>query len=231
MPNVPILWGGGWIEAKPNLRVVRNKSVRILLYGIKEVHLVARVGLRHETQLLRALLQKGEVETMVYHKVIGALSLILVGALAGLMQAAPAAAEGGQDYVVQADDWLNKLADKFYGDPLAYVLIVEATNQKASADSSYASIENPDRIEIGQKLFIPGVNQLSTETLAAAQQEQAMPDQEAVPPTEAQRQLLASLTVLGAPPELNNEVWLNSEPLKLADLRGKVVLVEFWTFG
>jgi hypothetical protein len=231
MPNVPILWGGGWIEAKSNLRVVRNKSVRILLYGIKEVHLVARVGLRHETQLLRALLQKGEVETMVYHKVIGALSLILVGALAGLMQAAPAAAEGGQDYVVQADDWLNKLADKFYGDPLAYVLIVEATNQKASADSSYASIENPDRIEIGQKLFIPGVNQLSTETLAAAQQEQAMPDQEAVPPTEAQRQLLASLTVLGAPPELNNEVWLNSEPLKLADLRGKVVLVEFWTFG
>lgn len=25
--------------------------------------------------------------------------------------------------------------------------------------------------------------------------------------------------------------WINSEPLKLADLRGKVVLVHFWTFG
>lgn len=25
--------------------------------------------------------------------------------------------------------------------------------------------------------------------------------------------------------------WINSRPLKLADLRGKVVLVEFWTFG
>ena len=50
-------------------------------------------------------------------------------------------------------------------------------------------------------------------------------------PTEAQLQLLASLENQGAPPELFNEVWLNSEPLKLADLHGKVVIVEFWTFG
>ena len=50
-------------------------------------------------------------------------------------------------------------------------------------------------------------------------------------PTEAQQQLLASLSVKGTPPELNNEVWLNSDPLKLSDLRGKVVIVEFWTFG
>jgi hypothetical protein len=50
-------------------------------------------------------------------------------------------------------------------------------------------------------------------------------------PTEAQRQLLANLTVKGTPPELQNEVWLNSAPLKLADLRGKVAIVEFWTFG
>ena len=35
----------------------------------------------------------------------------------------------------------------------------------------------------------------------------------------------------GPVPELTNETWLNSAPLRLADLRGKVVLVEFWTFG
>jgi len=32
-------------------------------------------------------------------------------------------------------------------------------------------------------------------------------------------------------PEITNEVWLNSGPQRLADLKGKVVLVEFWTFG
>jgi thiol-disulfide isomerase/thioredoxin len=36
------------------------------------------------------------------------------------------------------------------------------------------------------------------------------------------------------PPEFNRTQpadWINSEPLTLAALRGKVVLVEFWTFG
>ena len=32
-------------------------------------------------------------------------------------------------------------------------------------------------------------------------------------------------------PELAAGEWINSEPLKLKDLRGRVVLIEFWTFG
>jgi len=37
---------------------------------------------------------------------------------------------------------------------------------------------------------------------------------------------------LGPAPEISNDVWINSdEPLTLASQRGKVVLVEFWTFG
>ena len=54
---------------------------------------------------------------------------------------------------------------------------------------------------------------------------------EAVELSPEQQALLDQLTVLGQPPELFNEVWLNSEPLKLANLHGKVVIVEFWTFG
>ena len=43
---------------------------------------------------------------------------------------------------------------------------------------------------------------------------------------------LASLPDLGPAPELTNATWLNVEaPLRLADLRGKVVIVEMWTFG
>jgi thiol-disulfide isomerase/thioredoxin len=32
-------------------------------------------------------------------------------------------------------------------------------------------------------------------------------------------------------PEITTKAWLNSGPKSLADLKGKVVLVEFWTFG
>ena len=43
---------------------------------------------------------------------------------------------------------------------------------------------------------------------------------------------LASLPDLGPAPELTNDTWLNADaPLRLADLRGKVVIVEMWTFG
>lgn len=41
----------------------------------------------------------------------------------------------------------------------------------------------------------------------------------------------ADLPDLGAAPELQNSVWLNTDrPLRLADLRGKVVLLDMWTF-
>ncbi len=32
-------------------------------------------------------------------------------------------------------------------------------------------------------------------------------------------------------PEFTNDTWVNSEPLRLTELKGKVLLVEFWTFG
>jgi thiol-disulfide isomerase/thioredoxin len=42
----------------------------------------------------------------------------------------------------------------------------------------------------------------------------------------------ASYPDLGPAPELSNEIWLNVDaPLRLADLHGKVVALEMWTFG
>ena len=69
--------------------------------------------------------------------------------------AAPAAQDEGQDYVVVADDWLSKLADKYLGNLLAYPAIVELTNQKAAEDDTYVTISNPDVVEVGSKIYIP----------------------------------------------------------------------------
>lgn len=151
--------------------------------------------------------------------------LIIAIALLVLLPTAILAAEpeGEQLYIVQADDWLSRLAEKFYGDSQAAPLIVAATNTRAAADDGIAPIENAAALAVGQPLVIPPVEDVSLalQTLTAEQGG----------PTPAQQEILAGLSVLGQPPELFNEVWLNSEPLKLADLHGKVVLLEFWTFG
>jgi hypothetical protein len=43
---------------------------------------------------------------------------------------------------------------------------------------------------------------------------------------------VVKLKDFGPAPELANEIWLNTEqPLRLADLRGKVVAIDMWTFG
>ena len=52
------------------------------------------------------------------------------------------------------------------------------------------------------------------------------------PALPTQVEIRAELENLGPAPELVNETWLNTDqPLRLADLAGKVVLLEMWTFG
>jgi tungstate transport system substrate-binding protein len=65
-----------------------------------------------------------------------------------------------QEVVAQADDWLSKIAEKAFGDVLAYPAIVEATNAQNAADDSFAKIEDPDVIEVGWKLCLPNVTEV-----------------------------------------------------------------------
>lgn len=56
--------------------------------------------------------------------------------------------------------------------------------------------------------------------------------QQTMEPMPTDTEVSPLLPVLGPAPSWENEVWINSEtPLPLEELRGKVVLLEFWTFG
>lgn len=45
-------------------------------------------------------------------------------------------------------------------------------------------------------------------------------------------QIASELPVLGVAPDITNDQWLNTdESMTLEGQRGKVVLIEFWTFG
>jgi peptide/nickel transport system substrate-binding protein len=87
------------------------------------------------------------------------LFVMMLAVLVPTTLAAPPAQEGGRDYVVVADDWLSKLADKYLGNPMAYPAIVEYTNQKRAEDDSYAEITDPDLIEVGWKIYIPSAEE------------------------------------------------------------------------
>jgi branched-chain amino acid transport system substrate-binding protein len=85
------------------------------------------------------------------------LSLLLILMPVAAMAAPPG--QAGEDYTVQADDWLSKLADKEYGNPFAWPAIVDATNKARETDDSYAEVTNPDVIEVGWKLRIPSAEE------------------------------------------------------------------------
>ncbi len=105
--------------------------------------------------------------------------------------------------------------------------MVETEPEPMSEETEMVETDESGTEMVGQDQVVE-----STEMKADGDEDMAAEVAETKPgPTEEQMQLLQSLKVLGSPAELHNEVWLNSEPLKLADLRGQVAIVEFWTFG
>lgn len=83
----------------------------------------------------------------------------LAAALSLMLMRAPAFAQSAvvcaSDYTVAASDWLSKIAEKYLGSVSAYPAIMTQTNLKSQTDFSYATIVNPDSIEVGWKLCIP----------------------------------------------------------------------------
>jgi len=91
-------------------------------------------------------------------KKVFSLFFLLVLVLA-LVPAAVSAQGDGSTYTVQADDWLSKLAEKEYGDVLAYPAIVYYTNEMAKTDDTLTIVVDPNAIEVGDVLYLPSADE------------------------------------------------------------------------
>ncbi len=107
------------------------------------------------------------MSTKVFRLLSLVLAITMLAVYVPVVASAPPAQAKGQDYIVVKDDWLSKLADKYLGNQLSYPAIQALTNEKAAKDSTYAKIDNPDRIEVGWKLYIPSAEE-ATAYMAAA---------------------------------------------------------------
>ncbi len=93
----------------------------------------------------------------------------------------------------------------------------------------HPSKEKPMSMTIFTRLGMPLLAFLLLAACAAVPEK---PTNEPAAPTDTPLPAAPDLPDLGPAPEITNEIWVNSEqPLTLASQRGKVVLLEFWTFG
>ncbi|RMF05056.1 MAG: LysM peptidoglycan-binding domain-containing protein [Chloroflexi bacterium] len=90
-----------------------------------------------------------------FHLILMLALLAFIFAMNSALASPPNQDSWGETYIVQADDWLSKIADKFYGDAFMYPAIVEATTIKAMSDDTFTVIDNPNLIHVGQKLWVP----------------------------------------------------------------------------
>jgi hypothetical protein len=132
------------------------------------------------------------------------------------------------DVVVQEGDWLSSIAETAYGDPMLYQAIASATNLIAQSDSSYATIDNPDLIELGWKLCVPSL----ADAQALVESVPAAAGPEVVSPTGLTIEQLENATYSGIgvdeqPITLTGGEY-ESEPLAPeSDIRQRAVMVPY----
>ncbi len=88
--------------------------------------------------------------------------IMLICALGFLALTLPVQAQEnqGQSYVIQLNDSLWKLAEKYLGDGNLYPAIVAATAVQAGVDASINPIADPNLVQPGQKIWIPAAEML-----------------------------------------------------------------------
>ncbi len=86
-------------------------------------------------------------------KLIMVTTLVIVALILPVTAGAQMPVECQEEYTVQVGDWLSKISEKYFGDPLAYPALLTLAN--AVAGDTYTDIPNPDLIEPGWTLCIP----------------------------------------------------------------------------
>lgn len=81
------------------------------------------------------------------------------------------AQHSGESYIFQRGDWLSKVAKKAYDNPHLYYRIIEGTNEKAQTDNSFTPITSVNKIQVGQKVWIPKQVGASTEVSAPKEED------------------------------------------------------------
>jgi len=116
--------------------------------------------------------------------------------------ASVAMAQGdGTVYTIQKDDWLSKIAEKEYGDPLAYTAIVYYNNMMAAEDDTLNNISDADVLEVGWTIYVP----------STAEAEAFMAGEMAMPSSYGEAPMWADMVAAGELPPVEER--LPKEPL------------------
>lgn len=129
---------------------------------------------------------------MIYKIIIATFVLLLMLAPAVVSANAPLPQlAAGMVYTVQANDWLSKLADKYYNDEMAWPAIMLATNGRLADNLGLNFIGDPNQLEVGQKLWVPDSQEAALLRVQYEAYLEAVQDAAVPQPWEISKDLLA----------------------------------------